>query len=342
MDIPTTAASEDPHELACKTETTPSSPYYETGSTSADEEEADKKPDRIVSDDTKQDVTQTQATKKFCTFAVNNGLTGSPGLPPELRLMVYKAAFPEMDPSIVYKRFDDYVKNKLVFIRRVECHHDHPILLKDPISGAIKCVSRISLPPKNSQIQAALKSNFVRDPATRLEFLTEYMRYVQFCYKPGRLYHHNSENTDLKRFLKMLTRSDLIGKMSLLKRDIVSIGYVLTILYRYKVKCELTFFHCNPRILKRLLDYLMGAYKVASSHTRRDNHHQYDEFDCTVYTFGEFNWMNEEFFYFNKVLHKLCKLMSREFQKIQGANMEYKYDILKYPVDFSGRAIRRK
>jgi hypothetical protein len=39
--------------------------------------------------------------KTHCTFAVHTGLTDSPALPPEVRLEVYKKAFPEMDRSVV-------------------------------------------------------------------------------------------------------------------------------------------------------------------------------------------------------------------------------------------------
>lgn len=107
MDVSTTTALGNPHKLVCKTETTPTSSCHKTDGTRADEGEAGEKPDHTVFNDLKQDGTQTQATKKFCNFAVNNGLTDSSGLPQELRLILYKAAFPEMDRSIVYKRPDD-------------------------------------------------------------------------------------------------------------------------------------------------------------------------------------------------------------------------------------------
>ncbi|KAJ6200517.1 hypothetical protein J3E72DRAFT_266306 [Bipolaris maydis] len=173
MGIPTTTALGAPHESVCKTETTSASSSHETGGTRADEGEAGEKPNHTVSNDPKQDVTQTQAKKRFCTFAVNNGLTDSPGLPPELRLMVYKAAFPEMDPFLVYESPDDYAKNKLVFIGPIgHCDH-HAYLLKDPILGDVVCARCARAPPKNDRLRAALGSNFARDPVTRLEFLTE-------------------------------------------------------------------------------------------------------------------------------------------------------------------------
>lgn len=178
MDVPTTTALGAPHESFCKTETTPTSPHHEPGDIRANKGGAGKESDYTVSNNPKQDMTQTQTTKKFCTFAVNNGLTDSPGLPPELRLMVYKAAFPEMEGSIVYEEFSRYyTKNKLVFIGPVN-HCDNRVCLRKDLrpwdQGCARCVRT----PKNDQLRVVLESNFARDPATRFEFLTEYVRRV--------------------------------------------------------------------------------------------------------------------------------------------------------------------
>ncbi|EUC34110.1 hypothetical protein COCCADRAFT_36168 [Bipolaris zeicola 26-R-13] len=296
MDIPTTTASEAPHESVCKTETTPTSSYHETGRTRANEGEAGEKSNHTASKDPKQNVPQKQATKKFCTFAVNNGLTGSPGLPPELRLMVYKAAFPEMGPSIVYEKPDGYAKNQLVFIG---------------------------------------------------PFLTEYVRQVQFCCKPRYHYHHDREHRDLQQFLSILAASNLIGSFRYLtilvpwnrimavykprpKLDAIHIAYILTILYRYKLKCELTFYHYNTRILRRLLDHIVEIGQTNPLRTGIGNSDQGSRSNFADFLMASWDFASQD-----KVLDKLSRRLTREVKRTQTAKAENKYDVLKYPIDFS-------
>lgn len=347
MDIPTTTASEAPHESVCKTETTPTSSYHETGRTRANEGEAGEKSNHTASKDPKQNVPQKQATKKFCTFAVNNGLTGSPGLPPELRLMVYKAAFPEMGPSIVYEKPDGYAKNQLVFIGPVG-HCDHQShLLKDLIYEDNVCARCRHSPPKNHRIQAVLGSNFARDPATRSEFLTEYVRQVQFCCKPRYHYHHDREHRDLQQFLSILAASNLIGSFRYLtilvpwnqimavykprpKLDAIHIAYILTILYRYKLKCELTFYHYNTRILRRLLNHIVEIGQMNPLRTGIGNSDQGSRSNFADFLMASWDFASQD-----KALDKLSRRLTREVKRTQTAKAENKYDVLKYPIDFS-------
>ncbi|EMD95538.1 hypothetical protein COCC4DRAFT_55066 [Bipolaris maydis ATCC 48331] len=347
MGIPTTTALGAPHESVCKTETTSASSSHETGGTRADEGEAGEKPNHTVSNDPKQDVTQTQAKKRFCTFAVNNGLTDSPGLPPELRLMVYKAAFPEMDPFLVYESPDDYAKNKLVFIGPIgHCDH-HAYLLKDPILGDVVCARCARAPPKNDRLRAALGSNFARDPVTRLEFLTEYVRQVQFCCKPRYHHHHDRDHRDLQQFLSILAASNLIESFRYLtilvpwngvgtkhtplpKSDAIYIAYVLTILYRYKPKCELTFYHYNTRILRRLLDRIVELGQTNPLRHRIGNSDQGSRSN-----FADFSKASGDLVRQDELLDKLSRRLKRDVFRTRRAKAEHKYETLKYPIDFS-------
>lgn len=170
-------------------------------STSGDSDSGDEYNDGI-SIPTESEVTLDPATKLFCTFAVHTGLTDSPGIPLELRLSIYEAAFPETDRSIVEEETGEIVRSQLVRIRDgffCWCHpdgsvrKDHQEDLKcscgsyemrvcDPFeqpSGAtLHAIQKHAL---SSYLHTLEKSSFIGTRPMAMTILKEFYRCQRFC-----------------------------------------------------------------------------------------------------------------------------------------------------------------
>lgn len=300
---------------------------------------------RTISHTSESSATQPPTIMRFCTFAVDTGLTHSPGLPPELRLMVYKAAFPEMDQPIGDEEPEDFSESKRVYIGTFMKRQAQP----DPdLCKYCNFRKRICW---NNRLRRAFTGNFARDPTTRTEFLTEYLRQVRF-YKD--IEEHNDgtkANSYLWRFLSLLDESGLLGQMKHLTIEThwnamafvrphveklywdAPIGHILAVLFRFRVKCELSFI-MGPPTYKPILGRMTEIVKVNMSRDKIDKYFTsscsdpyHDEyFKETNKLFSDDAVLSESIDRFEKITCEECNRMH-----------EYLHDhpVLKYPIDFS-------
>jgi len=200
------------------------------------------------------------------TYAVDTGLYDA--LPADIRLQVYKAAFPEM---IRPKRYDEfsffygpYVKIK----GRIRCVFEHDGTLK-PSSTYTKrddfCTCSDCEAHRCDYLRNAIKNPFARDPAIRQEFLSHYLSLVQFHW-----HHTASEMSDhyLKRLPEFLDLMHSAGVVSALRHlsirykwqmgqglyskdlefqiDAIRIAHIFAVLHKYQIKAELAFEEFRP------------------------------------------------------------------------------------------------
>jgi hypothetical protein len=221
----------------------------------------DYESDETGSDTSNSNEADTPPPKTHCTFAVHTGLTDTPELPVEMRLEVYKHAFPEMDRTVVDKYTGNIALNQLVIIQYAmrkpsSCLDEY--LSKDKEHCCLFCPRYRD----NMILPRALNSNFARDPAIRNEFMTEYLNHVQFSWDFRRSEYNEYTVQSLPKFLAMLEKGDWISAFKHLRlyidwkqrpskivlkvhegfvHDALWIGRISSVLHRYKVKCELFF-----------------------------------------------------------------------------------------------------
>lgn len=123
------------------------------------------------------------------------------------------------------------------------------------------------------------------------------------------------------------------------KYNAIYIVYILTVLHRYKIKCELTLFHYNPPIFRQLLDHVVETGGMIHSGDRIDNSDQGAESRCYISKFDDYIKVNQDSIEQDKVMDELSRRITRGYRETWRAGASNKYDILKYPVDFSEWAL---
>jgi len=193
-------------------------------------------------------------------YAVHTGLYEA--LPADVRLEVYKAAFPEMNRT--YEKFQPWnvVYYKQIAIQyRLPCWNKYEYLQS---SGFCSCPACESRRDRADQLSKAMTSNFARDPAIRTEFLTHYLSLVQFEWYRPRCETHATFIETLPGFFNLILFAGLIPAfkhLSLnhpwrmrrlrkgatidisnegLKTDALALGRIFAILHAYKINAVLT------------------------------------------------------------------------------------------------------
>lgn len=366
------------HELICKADPISPSTHNDTDDICASEARTDEVHACTVSGTSSSNATQSPNTKQFCTFAVNTGLTHSRGLPPELRLKVYKAAFPEMDRSTVDEKAGSITDPKLVFVgpwhnspEANECQDKCRDLYKEKNSEKFPRYGDCELDVQmctycmrkkmcdvgcDNRLREVFASNFARDPKTRVEFLTEYLRQVRFY---QRRVSYNSacscsdcdirkldsrRNLHLWRFLSMLAASGLVDELKHLTIDSayhelhcnvefwnVPIGDIFAILFRFRVKLQVSFDRMPPTC-KPILDRIMEIVKMNLSCDSIDEFYRHDG-GRRIYS--EYCDGVSRIFEDDRVLEELTE----HFQNVQEFDLRKGYLLsdspFRYPVDFS-------
>ncbi|USP76207.1 hypothetical protein yc1106_03481 [Curvularia clavata] len=314
----------------------PPSTHDDPGDIRADTGPTDTTHSRTVSHTSDLNGNQPPTTKRFCTFAVDTGLTHSPGLPEELRLMVYKAAFPEMNRPVYEK--DPYTRTSL------ECQ----------TPCGLEWYRECFLPERNGwndRLRRAFTSNFARDPTTRIEFLTEYLHRVQISKETES--HTDSTKGDLSlwRLLSLLAKSGLVGEMKHLvfepDPDTItmgpmcveqgsgdaSIGRTLAVLFHFRVKCELTFMMIPP-VYKPILDRMTEIVKANIS---RDEIDKYFTSSCADPHHDKYFKETAKIFSDDAVFSELIDRLQLFLLDSSPLIDFYPYDhpVLRYPIDFS-------
>jgi len=148
------------------------------------------------------------------TYAVGTGLYDA--LPADIRLGVYKAAFPEM---VRLKRYDRYsslsgsyvkiIPLSLCFARSNKAYADPAMRNEeDDHCTCFGCAQR-----RRDRLRNAIKSPFARDPTIRHEFLSHYLSLVQVVW--DHVYSEKSGRClkQLPEFLELMHSAGVVSNL---------------------------------------------------------------------------------------------------------------------------------
>ncbi|KAH7067052.1 hypothetical protein FB567DRAFT_616186 [Paraphoma chrysanthemicola] len=214
--------------------------------------------------------------------------TGIGHLPYDIRLEIYKAAFPEMLRTIKKDSYhgDEVVDSQQVNIQKgIRCWRIENIPPKGPKASeedrekyrdkrlSCTCTGCVELRRRDGRFTKALLSHFARDPETRSDFLSDYVKSVQFHWSQAD--EQCSEGfATLIGFFEILRMGGLVSYFSHLtivcewhttllweesciydrgfavgndfSEDVIFIGGIFSALHAYKIKAELTMTRVRP------------------------------------------------------------------------------------------------
>jgi hypothetical protein len=222
---------------------------------------------------------------KKSKYALDTGLIA---LPADIRLEVYKAAFPEINRVKARQRpsenevpihcIEEYISTTEYF---------RGIFFENGIRHCPTCTAA-----RKDKLRIALKSHFARDPTIHEEFLKHYLALVQFSWQqlPNEVYC--SVIRALPRFLDMLFKSNMAGNFkhlhlqiawdytgfrvfehrlceSYFAHDVLRCARIFGMLHKVKIKAELTFgMTTSTRVL-----FLKRIEELCKMHLKLDGPH---------------------------------------------------------------------
>ncbi|KAH7062773.1 hypothetical protein BKA63DRAFT_190856 [Paraphoma chrysanthemicola] len=229
--------------------------------------------------------------------------TGISHLPFDIRLEIYKAAFPEMLRTLKKNWWDDkeVLDSKQIRIQyRMDCWLEEFWSRRDVkaseedikwyLEERLPCICGgcISRRERDDQLTKAIRSHFTRDPTTRNEFLSAYVKSVQFRW--SRIDEQWARGfTTLLELFEILRTGGLISCFSHLtivydwrtrltlegpgiiddnfEKDVEFISGIFSVLHAYKIKAEITMTRARPW----LGPFLARIKELCKTHLRRQS-----------------------------------------------------------------------